>query len=102
MIGLLVSCIAIFVTGSQSLSLSDNYPGFDGMNKDLLHCNSNMKTGTFSFDSGRGIAHYTLSDDMFYMEYYAPQIYWTGLSSTGIIIINPMHYFVFLIIFCIK
>lgn len=72
------------VKSSQStLYLSEHYPGFDGINENIFKCSSNTKDGSFLFDSGRGIAYFASSDDMFYLEYYAPMFYWTGFASSG-------------------
>eukprot|EP01084_Bolivina_argentea_P141490 248615_1 len=64
----------------SKLLLSEEYPGFDGVDPNIIECDLNTKSGIFSFDSGRGIAYFVLSNTMFYIEYYAPTLYWTGHS----------------------
>ena len=68
---------------SSTLHLSEDYPGFDGVDR-TFKCGSDVRDGSFTFDSGRGISYFALSDDMFYLEYYAPMFYWTGFASSGI------------------
>ena len=81
--------VTIFATESSTpstLHLSESYPGFDGVNQNTFRCSSEVKDGSFTFDSGRGVSYFALSNDMFYLEYYAPMFYWTGFAASGIII----------------
>ena len=87
----MISILLATETTKPALLLSDVYPGFDGMDSDIMECDSNTRDGSFTFDSGRGITYFVLSDNMFYLEYYAPIFYWIGHSPAGIIIIHALY-----------
>eukprot|EP01083_Nonionella_stella_P020680 57392_1 len=79
---LLSSCMISIILASDSIPSLLRYPQFDGTDINIFQCHSNSKEGSFTFDSGRGKAYFALSDTMLYMEYYAPMLYWTGLTSS--------------------
>lgn len=81
---LIAGLLASDAPAQSILHFSEDYPGFDGIDKNTFKCGSEVRDGTFTFDSGRGISYFALSDDMFYLEYYAPMFYWTGFASAGI------------------
>ena len=81
---LITSILATESFSQSTLALSETYPGFDGADKNIFKCGSEVRDGTFTFDASRGISYFALSDDMFYLEYYAPMFYWTGFAASGI------------------
>ena len=86
---LLISTIFVSESVPDSgslLKLSEQNPGFDGINTDLFHCDGDTKEGSFTFDSGRGVAHFAMNHDTVYVEYFAPTFWWTGISAAGLVI----------------